>query len=57
MNIYMFPALNGDCILVEYVDSRYILIDGGYEDTYKTFLLFSAMRYPILAKLTILSNS
>lgn len=39
MNIYMFPALNGDCILVEYVASRYILIDGGYVDTYKTFLL------------------
>lgn len=39
MNIYMFPALNGDCILVEYVASRYILIDGGYVDTYKAFLL------------------
>ena len=39
MNIYMFPSLNGDCILVEYVASRYILIDGGYVDTYKAFLL------------------
>ena len=36
---YMFPSLNGDCILVEYVASRYILIDGGYVDTYKAFLL------------------
>ncbi len=35
----MFPSLNGDCILVEYVASRYILIDGGYVDTYKAFLL------------------
>ena len=39
MIIYMFPALNGDCILVEYVTSRYILIDGGYVNTYKTYLL------------------
>lgn len=39
MKLNLFPALNGDCILVEYVEYRYILIDGGYVDTYKTYLL------------------
>ena len=35
MKLNLFPALNGDCILVEYVEYRYILIDGGYVDTCK----------------------
>lgn len=39
MKIYVFPALNGDCILVEYVTSHYILIDGGYVNTYNKYLL------------------
>jgi beta-lactamase superfamily II metal-dependent hydrolase len=39
MKITLFPALNGDSFLVEYVASHYILIDGGYVDTYKTYLL------------------
>lgn len=39
MRIIVLPALNGDCILVEYQPSHYILIDGGYVDTYETYLL------------------
>ena len=39
MKICMLPALNGDCLLVEYVPSHYILIDGGYVDTYQNHLL------------------
>ena len=39
MRINVFPALNGDCILVEYVASHYILIDGGYVNTYNNYLL------------------
>lgn len=38
MRIQCFPALNGDCILVEYIQSHFILIDGGYVDTYKNYL-------------------
>lgn len=38
MNIQLFPALNGDCILVEHAPGHYFLIDGGYVDTYKNFL-------------------
>ena len=38
MNIQLFPALNGDCILVEHAPGHYFLIDGGYVDTYKKFL-------------------
>ena len=39
MKISLFPALNGDCILVEFQPSHYILIDGGYVDTYENYLL------------------
>ena len=39
MRISIYPALNGDCILVEYNDNRCILIDGGYVDTYNHHLL------------------
>lgn len=39
MKIDVLPAQNGDCILVEYTPNRYILIDGGYVDTYQTHLL------------------
>lgn len=39
MIISLLPALNGDCILVEYIPSRFILIDGGYADTYRDYLL------------------
>ena len=38
MRIEVLPALNGDCILIEYEPQHYILIDGGYVDTYLTFL-------------------
>lgn len=39
MKIDVLPAQNGDCILVEYTPNRYILIDGGYADTYRNCLL------------------
>ena len=39
MRIIILPALNGDCILVEFKASHYILIDGGYVDTYENYLL------------------
>lgn len=39
MKIDILPAQNGDCILVEYTPNRYILIDGGYVDTYRNHLL------------------
>ena len=39
MRIKMLPALNGDCILVEYSPAHFILIDGGYVDTYQNYLL------------------
>lgn len=39
MRIIILPALNGDCILVEFQTSHYILIDGGYVDTYENYLL------------------
>lgn len=39
MRIELLPALNGDCILVEYLPARFILIDGGYIDTYQNYLL------------------
>ena len=39
MKIDLLPALNGDSVLVEYVPSHYFLIDGGYVDTYKDYLL------------------
>ena len=35
MNIQLFPALNGDCILVEHAPGHYFLIDGGFVDTYR----------------------
>ncbi len=38
MELTIFPALNGDCILIEYEPSRYILVDGGYIDTYQNYL-------------------
>ena len=38
MKIIILPALNGDCILVEFQTSHYILIDGGYVDTYENYL-------------------
>jgi len=37
IKIHMFPARNGDCILVE-TPFRNILIDGGYADTYHNSL-------------------
>ena len=39
MRMNILPALNGDCILVEFQPSHYILIDGGYVDTYENYLL------------------
>ena len=39
MRTIILPALNGDCILVEFQLSHYILIDGGYVDTYENYLL------------------
>jgi len=39
MRIELLPALNGDCILVEYLPAHFILIDGGYVDTYQKNLL------------------
>ncbi len=39
MRISLLPASNGDCILVEYAPLHYILIDGGYVDTYHNYLL------------------
>lgn len=39
MKIDVLPAQNGDCFLVEYIPNRYILIDGGYADTYRNCLL------------------
>lgn len=39
MRIEILPALNGDCILVEYSPAHFILIDGGYVDTYQNYLL------------------
>ena len=39
MKIDLLPALNGDSVLVQYVPSHYFLIDGGYVDTYKDYLL------------------
>ena len=39
MRIIILPAFNGDCILVEIQPSHYILIDGGYVDTYEKYLL------------------
>ena len=39
MRIELLPALNGDCILVEYTSQHFILIDGGYVDTYQKYLL------------------
>lgn len=38
MRIEVLPALNGDCILVEYSPAHFILIDGGYVDTYQKYL-------------------
>lgn len=49
MRVIILPALNGDCILVEYIASHFILIDGGYVDTYQNYLL------PLLRE--IVSNS
>lgn len=46
MEISLLSALNGDCILVEYSPAHYILIDGGYVDTYQNYLL------PRLKKIT-----
>lgn len=39
MRIELLPAMNGDCILAEYISQHFILIDGGYVDTYQKFLL------------------
>lgn len=39
MRIELLPALNGDSILVEYTTDHFILIDGGYVDTYQKYLL------------------
>ena len=39
MRIIILPAFNGVCILVEFQLSHYILIDGGYVDTYENYLL------------------
>lgn len=38
MKIKIFPALNGDSILLEYNTDHHVLIDGGYVDTYNTYL-------------------
>lgn len=37
INIKLFPAQNGDCILIKLSD-KYILIDGGYINTYNNYL-------------------
>lgn len=39
IRITMLPAKGGDCILIEFLrENYYILIDGGYADTYYDFL-------------------
>lgn len=38
MNITIFPALNGDCILIEYINGHHVLVDGGYVNTYNDYL-------------------
>ena len=38
MKIILFPAQNGDCILVSVDNQTNILIDTGYESTYKNYL-------------------
>ena len=34
MNIYVLPALSGDCMIVDFGDGKCVLIDGGYRGTY-----------------------
>lgn len=48
MEIQIFPAFNGDCVLIEFSDGHNVLIDGGYVDTYREYLL---------PKLRVLSES
>ena len=38
MEIQLLPANNGDCIIIEFVSGHFILIDGGYVDTYRNYL-------------------
>ena len=38
MNLIVYPALNGDCILMQTDGGNNILVDGGYVETYKHFL-------------------
>ena len=39
MKIQLLPAENGDCILVEHAPGHYFVIDGGYVDTARTYLI------------------
>ena len=34
MNIYVLPALSGDCMIVDFSNGKCVLIDGGYRGTY-----------------------
>lgn len=38
MKIRIFPAYNGDCIIIEHKTNHFILIDGGYANTYHKYL-------------------
>lgn len=51
MNITIFPALNGDCILIEYLKGHYVLVDGGYVNTYNDYL------QPTLTKIARADNT
>ena len=39
MKIQLLPAENGDCILVEHAPGHYFVIDGGYADTARRYLI------------------
>ena len=39
MKIQLLPAENGDCILVEHAPGHYFVIDGGYVDTARKYLM------------------
>lgn len=46
MRFHIFPAQNGDSILIDYNNHSHILVDGGYADTFDSYLspMFSSLR-------------
>lgn len=38
MKLYLFPARNGESILIENIYKHFILVDGGYCDTYSSYI-------------------